>query len=97
MAEREEKLRFKINKDKVTYRIINKEVVILHLQRGFYYSLNKTGSLVWELIKKGEDLEHVHEILAKKFNQKKDVVKRDVCSLLKQLEKEALIEKSKKG
>jgi len=87
---------FKINKGKIAYRIINSEAVILNLDNGIYYSLNKTGALIWQLIEKGNDLEEISGHLAEKFDAKEEVVKKDIKALIVDLAKENLIEKISK-
>ncbi|MEW6170011.1 MAG: PqqD family protein [Candidatus Omnitrophota bacterium] len=82
---------FKINKAKVSYRLINQEAVVLHLERGFYYSLNKTGTLIWQFIEQQRSLGEIIEYLGSKLEIGAEELKNDAISLLCDLEKEELI------
>ncbi|MBU2540521.1 MAG: PqqD family protein [Candidatus Omnitrophica bacterium] len=96
MALREGCNRFKIQKDKIAHRLINNEVVILHLERGLYFSLNKTATFIWKLIEQGRDLGQMSEAFAKRFECKEAEAIKDVNVLIGDLEKEGLIDKIKK-
>lgn len=89
--------KFTINKEKVSYRFINDEAVILHLEKGFYYSLNKTGSLIWQLIERGKNIKEIIQHLSKEFNLKEKDLSQDVASLIADMEKEGLIDSAGKG
>ncbi len=96
LVSRAQEILFKINKDKIAYRLIEGEAIILNLVSGFYYSLNKTGTLIWQLIENGKNLKEIAPYLAKEFNVKEEELKRDIKALIIDLEKEGLIEKGKK-
>jgi hypothetical protein len=93
---RQESFHFRINKGKIAYRLINKEAVILSLENGVYYSLNQSGTLIWQLIASGKNLEQIWEDLAKRFEASGTVIKKDANVLISELIKEGLIEKIKK-
>lgn len=40
------------------------ETVLLHLQQGEYYTLNESGSLIWQALQQTQDLAVVSERLA---------------------------------
>lgn len=85
--------RYKINKDKVASRIINGEAVLLNLDNGFYYSLNKTGSEVWQCLQEGKNTDEIIALLEKTYSQDEAKLKKDVTSLINDLAKEELIAK----
>lgn len=41
---------YEINKDKVSWRKVNEDIIIIHLETTNYYSINKTGSIIWEML-----------------------------------------------
>lgn len=43
-------------------------VIVVDLETGAYYSLNKTASAIWENIASGKTLEHIKECLLDKFD-----------------------------
>ena len=83
---------YKIDKDKVASRIINEEAVLLNLDNGFYYSLNKTGSEIWQYLEEGKALEEILLILEKKYDTAGNL-KKDIVALINDLLKEKLITK----
>ena len=86
-------MRWKIDKDKITYRIIDGEAVILNLDNGYYYSLNSVGTDIWKMIDEGKEHEAILGRLGQDYYQveKKDL-KKDMIALLDDLKKEKLIE-----
>ena len=58
---------YTIDNDKITYRIIDGEAVILNVDNGYYYSLNEVGTRVWENINKGKSLEEIISLLKKEY------------------------------
>lgn len=75
----------------VAWRKVEDEVVILNLETSVYYSLNETGSLVWELIGKGLSAEKIAEEVADVYKQSLKTVKKDVDDIIKKIRKEDLI------
>ncbi|MBL7130824.1 MAG: PqqD family protein [Candidatus Omnitrophica bacterium] len=83
--------RYTIDKDKVTYRIIDNEAVILNLDNGYYYSLNEVGTRIWEAIDKQKDLSQILNFLKEEHQLPERQLKSDLMGLVKDLEKEELI------
>lgn len=84
---------YKVNKDKVASRIINEEAVLLNLDNGFYYSLNKTGSEIWQYLQEGRSVEEILRILEKKYATAAGLLKKDILVLINDMLKEKLIVK----
>ena len=82
---------YRVNKEKVASRTINAEAVLLNLENGFYYSLNKTGSEIWGFIEEGKGSQDIVEFLATKHGIDKKKAEKDFFTLIKDLEKEGLI------
>ena len=85
--------RYTIDKDKVTYRIIDNEAVILNLDNGYYYSLNEVGTRIWEAIDKQKSLDQVLSLLKEEYQLPERQLRSDLMGLVKDLEKEELIKK----
>ncbi|MBL7196907.1 MAG: PqqD family protein [Candidatus Omnitrophica bacterium] len=85
--------RYTIDKDKVTYRIIDNEAVILNLDNGYYYSLNEVGTRIWEAINKQKSLDQVLSLLKEEYQLPERQLRSDLMGLVKDLEKEELIKK----
>ena len=58
-------MRFRINKPHVINEIIDGEVVILNLDTGNYYSMDKSGADIWELIEDNAGVGEIVEEIAK--------------------------------
>lgn len=84
--------RYKIDKDNITYRIIDNEAVILNLDNGYYYSLNEVGTRIWQMIEKEKKLIEILSSLNEEYQVDEKILKDDLISLVKDLEKEKLIE-----
>lgn len=82
---------FAIDKDKITYRVIDGEAVILNLDSGYYYSLNEVGTKIWESINKEKNLSEILDFLKKEYQLSERDLKNDLLTLVKDLEKEELI------
>ncbi len=85
--------KYTIDKDKATFRVVNGEAVILNLDNGYYYSLNKVGTRIWEAIDKQRSLNEILNSLKEKYPLPERQLKNDLLELVKDLEKEKMIEK----
>jgi len=43
-------MKYLVNKNNATWRILEEEAVIINNETSFYYSLNKTGTYIWNLL-----------------------------------------------
>jgi len=84
--------KLKPNKDVVSRRV-GDEVVLVHLGRDTMYSLNPTGARAWELLNEGLDLEATEAALAEEFGVDRAEVRRELESLIAELEHQHLVEK----
>ena len=82
---------YHIDPNKVLWRNIDGETIVLNLDNGHYYSLNKTGTFVWTMIEEKYSLEEIILKVVKKFHIVSDIAKEDVTSLVKVLLKEGLL------
>lgn len=80
-----------IDKEKISWRILDGEAVILNLDNGFYYSLNKVGTQIWELLAEKENTDEIIDIIADEYKADRKMVKTDLTDLFCKLKEEALI------
>jgi len=75
--------------------VIGKEIqsksVLLNLDNGRYYTLNKTGTFIWSLLDKKKDLNYIIERITKQFDIEKDRASLDVQTFIEALGNERLI------
>ncbi|MEC4991792.1 MAG: PqqD family protein [Oscillatoria sp. PMC 1068.18] len=67
------------------------EIVILNLDNESYYSLNKVGSKMWELLKENENLETITQQLLRIYNVEEKVLRQDIAILIDELVAEGLL------
>lgn len=69
------------------------EVVILDHKKGFYYSLDNVGQMVWDYIQKQTTtLDELVVLVEEKYDVKVEILRTDIQELLDDLLKEKLIE-----
>lgn len=83
---------FKIDKDKVFWREIEGETILLNTDTGFYYMLNEIGSLVWEMIAHNSNFEKITARIANKYDGDYSIIQKDIKEIVKNLTREKLIE-----
>jgi hypothetical protein len=83
--------RFRINSPKVVHEIIDGEVVIVHLVKGHYYSLVKTGADIWSGIERGMSGERILEEMVRRYEGEQADIEKAVSNMIKKLEEEELI------
>ncbi|NOZ95654.1 MAG: PqqD family protein [Acidobacteria bacterium] len=74
-----------------TGKIIDGEAVIIDLATGVYYSLNPSGSRLWELLSAGQSREAMAELLSAEFGIGRDRAEKDLDALLIRLIEEGLV------
>jgi hypothetical protein len=83
--------KYSINSDRVVWRDIEGEAVILNLDTGYYYNLNAIGSLIWRLLDEKKDISKIIETISKDYNISVNRAKKDLDSLISDLKKEKLL------
>jgi hypothetical protein len=76
---------FRINEKLVTSKMIDGEAIIINLANGMYYSLDKTGAVVWVLIGGGYDLGEAADVLSSRFSVPVTQVREDLVHLVNDL------------
>ena len=78
--------------DNVIYSSVGTQVVLLHLTRGLYYSLNRTGARVWTLLEKRTAPADIRDALAREYDIELDACTADLSTFFRDLESGGLIE-----
>jgi len=71
--------------DRVLFRQLKDEAVLLDLKSGTYFGLNEVGARVWQLILEHTDLARVLSALQDEFAVEPEVAERDLLALASQL------------
>lgn len=75
----------------VLYRELGGEMVLLDSRSGQYFSLNQTGTRVWELLRTGTTMEGICVALAKWYNMPEKQAMGDLVPFLEDLVNTGLI------
>ncbi len=71
---------------------LNGEAAILGLSNGVYYGLNETGARLWDFLSKPRTAGELCDLMTEEYGVEKSRCERDVTALLKQMDKEGLVE-----
>jgi len=86
--------KYAIDKNRVVYKVVDKETIILDLNNGNYYSLNDSAAFIWESLSTGKNLDEIIGSMKKSFPAEENALKENTIHLLKKLEKINLIKKA---
>jgi Coenzyme PQQ synthesis protein D (PqqD) len=67
------------------------EMVLLHLESKSYYSLNATGTRIWQNLKQGLTLREISQRLQAAFEVEADRADRSVLALVHELSQQQLV------
>ena len=81
-----------IDKDRITWRKLQDEFVLMHLDTGAYYSLNETGVIIWQgLVDERPHAAIVAEVI-EQYEADEETVRRDFEGLVNDLAGQGLVE-----
>jgi len=83
--------RYRVNGPDVVHQTIDGEAVIIHLARGFYYSLDKVGADVWAAIHERKDLSALLAALKARYTHTGTDLERAVVDFVEALRREELV------
>jgi len=87
---------YKPNKPKIILESFEDEIVIINLESGNYYSLEKLGAVVWGLIEKGKSFNYILNHIKSKYPQNHVNLENDIQKFIAELDKEGLIHSEEK-
>src|SRR5437588_12322586 len=67
--------------ERVVYKKVGEEMVLLDFDRGIYYGLNTVGARVWELLAEGKTTDEIIDLLTGEFDVQRTVATGDVSPL----------------
>ena len=80
-----------IRSKNVAWKVLDGESVVLNLDSGVYFTLNTTGTAVWERIDGATSLEEIGRGLCEQFEITVEQAQRDLLELTKSLLDEGLV------
>jgi flagellar motor component MotA len=83
---------YRPSSDVVSTEIDDEESVLLSLDTQQYYSVNETGSRIWELLSDGHDTEAIASAITEEWDTTREEALEYVRSFLQELSDEGLVE-----
>jgi Coenzyme PQQ synthesis protein D (PqqD) len=88
---------FRPREEEVASKVIDGEAIIINLANGVYYSMDKVGALVWDLLQAGHTLEEVITVVTGQYVVDRDQAESNVQDLVQELVQENLVVSSENG
>ena len=76
---------------KRSLKVIDGEAIIINLANGVYYSMDKVGALVWDLLQAGHTLEDVIAAVTGRYDVPREQAESNVQELVQELVQENLV------
>jgi hypothetical protein len=83
--------------EEVAAKVIDGEAIIINLANGIYYSMDKVGGLIWDLLQVGYNLEEIIVAVTERYDVSRERVQADVEALVDELLRENLVTLSEDG
>jgi hypothetical protein len=72
------------------------EIVLLDLSTGRYYTLNRLGSVIWDLCTGGHTISDIHAVLCDRFEVTPERALDDLVALVNELVQEGLLQQERR-
>jgi Coenzyme PQQ synthesis protein D (PqqD) len=82
---------FRPREEEVASKVIDGEAIIINLANGVYYSMDKVGALVWDLLQAGHTLEEVIVGVTGRYDVAREQAEANVRDLVQELVQENLV------
>jgi hypothetical protein len=83
--------------EEIAAKVIDGEAIIINLANGIYYSMDKVGGLIWDLLQVGYSLEEIMVAVTERYDVSREQVQADVQELVEELLRENLVSVSENG
>jgi len=77
--------------ERVAWRTLEKDCILLHLTSGIYYTLNDVGRFLWESFDGKQRLQDVYEDMLDQYEVDPEVARNDMLELIEDLIREGLV------
>ena len=88
---------FQPREEEVASKVIDGEAIIINLANGVYYSMDKAGAFVWDLLQAGRTLEEVIAAVTQHYDVSREQAESSVRELVQELLEENLVISSENG
>lgn len=84
--------KYAIARERVRWNIVDGQAVLIHTETLYYYSLNRSGTVIWSTLLEASKTEpELTDAVAKKFGQPQSAVAGDVAAFLAHMCQEGLL------
>jgi len=83
--------RLRLNEQEVAAKVIDGEAIIINLANGIYYSMDKVGALIWEMLAGGHSLAEVTTAVLARYDITREQTEADMQKLAAELMQENLL------
>jgi hypothetical protein len=83
--------RFQVNSPNVIHEIIDGEAILVNLENGSYYSIDRLGAVIWDLVEKGMSRDQIFQAMDSRYEGERGEIERSVQALFDELLAEQLI------
>jgi len=73
--------------------LLDDELVMMDIEKGKYFSLNKVATHIWDLLKKPHTIPELCELLLSEYDVDPETCKKEVTVLLNEMDKLGLVTK----
>ena len=85
-------MRFKVDPEKVAFRFVDGEAILINTATSYYYSLNPVGAFLWRLLsEESRSLADLATAVSEEYGQTQESVTADIQHLLDHLKAEGLV------
>lgn len=89
--------RLEHNDSEIAAKVIEGEAILINLSDGTYYSMDKVGGFIWELIKKNYSLREIAKLISDHYDVSAEQAKTDLEALAADLLTEKIVRIEKGG
>jgi hypothetical protein len=82
---------YRVNSPQVVYENIDGELILVHMEKGAYYTTDEVGAALWDLIESRCTVSEIHEALESQFDASPGEIEAATASFLEQLVGEELV------
>jgi hypothetical protein len=75
----------------VQWAVLDGQALLLNLENGRYYSLNRVGTVIWELFTGNHPLAGILAVISQRFDVAEEAAREDLIALVRRLREEKLV------
>ena len=73
------------------WTVLDGEAILLNVENGVYYTLNRVGTAMWELLTEERPFAGVLAVICERFDVTEEVARKDLTALITRLQHEGLL------